>query len=153
MKKNAVVLFAFTFFIFISGCNNHARENALQWNDNLEAAVKIAKKENRSILVDFTGSDWCIWCKRLSKEVFSQDDFINYAKNNLVLVKIDFPRSIQQSPATVYYNRQLAERFGVKGFPTIVLLDSKGYIVATTGYREGGAAAYVSHLQSLLKNM
>ena len=131
------------------GCSNDNSTN-LKWYTNLDQAMKAAQKENKTILVDFTGSDWCVWCKRLDKEVFSQGPFEKYADNNLVLVKIDFPEKIKQSESTIYYNRQLAQKFGVQGFPTIYLLNPKGQIIAQTGYQQGGAEAYVQHLKSLI---
>ena len=150
MKNILKYLTVLSFIIFISGCSLHSKEKELNWHDNLESAVKIAQKEHRPILVDFTGSDWCKWCKKLNAEVFSQDDFVNYAKSNLVLVKIDFPEHIKQTPATQYYNRQLAQKFGVQGFPTIIIMDSSGKPLAVTGYQKGGAVAYVQHIKSLL---
>ena len=66
-------------------------QTKLKWYTNLEEAVKIATVNQKSILVDFTGSDWCIWCHRLDDEVFSKKEFSDWAKKNLVLVKLDFP--------------------------------------------------------------
>ncbi len=148
--KKAFALLVVIVMLGSWGCSNHAKSNDLTWYDNLETAEQVAQKDGRPILVNFTGSDWCVWCKKLNAEVFSQDDFINYAKNNLVLVKIDFPENIPQTQATKYYNDQLAQQFDVKGYPTIILLKSDGTPIAATGYQEGGAAAYVQHLQSLL---
>jgi protein disulfide-isomerase len=122
------------------------------WHTNLEKAIEEASTENKSILVNFTGSDWCKWCKKLSSEVFVQQAFIDYAKSNLVLVVIDFPRTIEQSPETINYNRQLAQMYGVRGFPTIVLLDSKGKGIGMTGYQPGGAKNYVEHLKQYFQN-
>lgn len=148
MKKISISIFAFVLMLFF-GCANLAEEKSLKWNDNLESAIKIAKSENKMLLVNFTGSDWCVWCKKLNAEVFTQKEFANYAKENLVLVKIDFPRNIEQSEATKRYNQNLAFTYGIQGFPTIVLLDSKGKLVAKTGYQPGGAANYVMHLKEL----
>lgn len=131
------------------GCSK-AGSSDLNWYTNLNQAMKVAQKENRAVLVDFTGSDWCVWCKRLNNEVFSQKPFVKYANSNLVLVKIDFPEKIKQSSETIFYNRQLAQKFGVQGFPTIFLLNTKGQIIAQTGYQQGGAQAYVQHLKSLI---
>ena len=102
------------------------------------------------MLVDFTGSDWCIWCKRLSDEVFSKSEFESYADENLILVKLDFPRDIEQSTETKLYNNNLAQRFGVQGFPTILLFNSSGKLVLTTGYQPGGPQSYVNHLKEYL---
>jgi protein disulfide-isomerase len=122
----------------------------LNWETNLEQAVAQAKKENKAVLVNFTGSDWCIWCKRLNSEVFSQKEFEEYANKKLVLVKLDFPRDIQQTDATKLYNNTLAQKYGIEGFPTILILNSKGDLVAKTGYQPGGAANYVQHIKSFL---
>ncbi len=150
IMKNILSVLIASSFLFIYGCSVNAKSNSLKWYDNLEKAEQVAQNENRPILVDFTGSDWCIWCKRLDNEVFSKDEFINYANENLVLVKIDFPQNIDQSVATKYYNQQLAQKFGVQGFPTIILLKSDGEPIAATGYQAGGAANYVEHIKSLL---
>lgn len=148
--KNVLPVILAAALLSIYGCSLNAKSNSLKWYSNLEKAQKVAQNENRAILVDFTGSDWCVWCKRLSKEVFTQDEFIKYAKNNLVLVKIDFPQHIEQSAATKYYNQQLAQKFGVQGFPTIFILNSNGKLIAQTGYQPGGASNYVEHIKSLL---
>ncbi len=121
------------------------------WHDNLDNALDLAKKQNKPILIDFTGSDWCGWCIKLDKEVFSKKDFQKYADTNLILVKLDFPKDIKQTDEMKKTNRALAEKYKVQGFPTIILLNSKGENVAQTGYQEGGAAKYVTHLKDLLK--
>ncbi len=120
------------------------------WQTNLESAKKIAAKENKPILIDFSGSDWCGWCIKLDKEVFSETAFKDYAKDNLVLVLLDFPRKKQIDATTKAINEELMEKYGVKGFPTVILIDSNGKLIAQTGYRKGGAAAYVAHLKELL---
>ena len=123
-----------------------------QWKISMPEALALAKKTNKAILVNFTGSDWCSWCIRLDKEVFSKPAFKKYAAKNLVLLKVDFPRNQLQTPAEKRANADLARRYGVRGYPTILLLDSKGSVITQTGYRKGGASAYVRHLQQLLKN-
>jgi len=140
------------FILLFTSCNNGQSSSAgnLNWNDNLEKAVEQARKENKAVLVNFTGSDWCIWCKRLSAEVFQQKEFEEYAKKSLVLVMLDFPKDIQQSQETKEYNNKLAQKYGIQGFPTILLIDSQGNLVAQTGYQPGGAAKYVEHLKSYL---
>lgn len=109
--------------------------------------MALAKKENKVVLINFTGSDWCQWCKRLSDAVFSKNEFEEFARNNLVLVNVDFPRNIEQSNATKYYNQQLADMFGVEGFPTIILLDKNGHGILKTGYMEGGIKNYIQQLK------
>lgn len=147
--KQISALFVFFILLFTS-CNNGQSSDNLSWNENLEKAIEQAKKENKAVLVNFTGSDWCIWCKRLSAEVFQQKEFEAYAKDNLVLVMLDFPKDIQQSQQTKEYNNKLAQKYGIQGFPTILLIDGQGKLVAQTGYQPGGAAKYVEHLKSYL---
>ncbi|MBP7316554.1 MAG: thioredoxin family protein [Chitinophagaceae bacterium] len=121
-----------------------------EWLTDWDQAIAVAKKQNLPILVDFTGSDWCGWCKKLDKEVFSQDEFINYARKNLVLLKLDFPHNIPQSEEMKAANRKKMNEFNIEGFPTIVLVNAEGKEIARTGYRPGGAESYINHLQDLL---
>jgi len=139
------------FILLFTSCNNgQSSSDKLNWNGNLEKAVEQAKKENKTVLVNFTGSDWCIWCKRLSAEVFQQKEFEEYAKESLVLVMLDFPKDIEQTQETKEYNNKLAQKYGIQGFPTILLIDSQGKLVAQTGYQPGGAVKYVEHIKSYL---
>lgn len=148
MKKMLSLSAIFIVLFISSGCSQQNED--LKWTENLETALQTAKAENKTVLINFTGSDWCQWCKRLNSEVFSQDEFAEYAKENLVLVRLDFPRTIKLSPETVYYNNKLAQQFGVQGFPTIILMDKNGNVLTYTGYREGGAANYVQHIKSFV---
>jgi len=123
-----------------------------EWITNLEEGIKKAAEENRTVLVDFTGSDWCGWCFRLRDEVFVQPEFIDYSSKSLVLVELDFPQRKEQTEETKKYNRKLLDKYGVKGFPTILIIDKEGKEIGRTGYRAGGAAAYVEHIKSFIKN-
>ena len=120
------------------------------WLTNFEEAKKIAAKEKKAILMDFAGSDWCAWCIKLDNEIFAQPEFKAYAKDNLVLVLVDFPSTKELPAAEKAANEALMEKYGVEGFPTVILLDSKGGLIAKTSYREGAAAAYVDHIKELL---
>jgi len=121
------------------------------WTENWDLALAASKELKRPVLVNFTGSDWCSWCIKLVNEVFSKDEFQNYAKENLILLKLDFPKNIAQTEALKKQNNALQKQFGIQGFPTILLMDSDGKEINRTGYQQGGAAAYVKHLQTLLK--
>ena len=77
------------------------------WLENLNDALEISQETGKPILMDFTGSDWCFWCKKLDAEVFSQKPFIEYANENLVLLKIDFPSNIEQSEELIKQNEKL----------------------------------------------
>ena len=121
------------------------------WLTDLDEGIKVAKAEKKTILVDFTGSDWCGWCIRLKKEVFDQKEFAAATKD-FVLVELDYPQKKQQSPEVKAKNKALSEKFGIEGFPTILLLDANGEPFAQTGYQAGGPIKYLAHLAELLKD-
>jgi thioredoxin-related protein len=120
------------------------------WLTDLAAAQKMAVEKNRPILVDFSGSDWCGWCIKLDKEVFSQEAFKAYADEHLVLLLLDFPRRKELPVEQRQQNNMLMKQYGVEGFPTVLLLDKDAKEIARTGYQEGGPEAYVKHLQELM---
>ena len=120
------------------------------WETDMDKALETAKESNRYLLLDFTGSDWCGWCIKLDKEVFSKESFGTYAKQNLVLVELDFPRRSTINPSLKKQNDALMQKYGVRGFPTIMVLDPAGELVHRTGYRDGGPEAYVDHLKSVI---
>ena len=120
------------------------------WELNFEQAQARAKAENKPMLLDFTGSDWCGWCIRLDKEVFSQPEFKAYAAESLVLVELDFPRGKEQSAEIKAQNKALAKKYSIRGYPTIVLLTAEGELIARTGYKRGGAENYVAHIKEIL---
>lgn len=122
-----------------------------EWITDYDQAIKLAKETDKNILVNFTGSDWCIWCKRLMKEVFTEKAFIDYASTNLILLKLDFPKAIPQTAEEKMHNETLARQFSIQGFPTIIILDKDGKEIARTGYQEGGPEKYVDHLKSIIK--
>ncbi len=121
------------------------------WKTDLPAALKEAKKDKKAVLVDFSGSDWCGWCIRLDKEVFSKPEFKKFAKEKLVLVLIDFPRGKKQSNELKIANQKLAQKYKVMGFPTVLLLDANGKTLLTTGYKSGGPKKYIEHLEAAMK--
>ncbi|MEM1083949.1 MAG: thioredoxin family protein [Verrucomicrobiota bacterium] len=121
------------------------------WGTDWEAAKERAKKEDKPILINFTGTDWCGWCIKLENEVFSKQAFKDYAKDNLVLMEVDFPRKKKQSAKVKEQNKKLDKEFGIEGYPTIFLLDAEGKKVSDDiGYRKGGPEAYVKYLKELI---
>ncbi|MGC9362634.1 MAG: thioredoxin family protein [Candidatus Syntrophosphaera sp.] len=120
------------------------------WITDYSRALELAERHGRPILVNFTGSDWCVWCFRLRDEVFTQKAFLDYAKSDLILLKLDFPQKTQLPPEQQMANQNLANRYGIRGFPTILLLDGEGNEISRTGYQPGGAENYVHHLKGLL---
>lgn len=127
----------------------HAAETV--WLTDYEKAARQAAEEKKPMVLNFTGSDWCGWCIRLDKEVFSQKEFVDYAKENVVLVKLDFPRTKPQSAEEKKQNEALASKFGIEGFPTIVVLDAKGKQIGQLGYERGGAAKWIQSLEKFTK--
>jgi protein disulfide-isomerase len=142
MKKIAVALMA---------CWALAQAGAteLDWMTDLGKAQAKAKEENRLVLMDFTGSDWCPWCIKLHKEVFSTPEFTAYAKKNLVAVEIDFPRQKEQSAELKQANRALQAKYGIRGYPTVIVLNSNGKKIGELGYEAGGPKPFIAKLEAL----
>ncbi len=133
--------------VFFSGALAASAE--LNWLTDFAAAKSKAKSDHKLVLLDFTGSDWCGWCKLLKAEVFSQPQFQEYAAKNLVLVELDFPRSKPQTDAIKKQNSELADQYQIEGFPTLVVLDAEGKSVGKLGYMEGGPKAFIAALEKL----
>lgn len=122
-----------------------------EWMTDFEAAKQKAATENKSLLVDFTGSDWCGWCIKLVDEVFKHDAFKEGVADKFVLVELDYPRDKSKlSEATHKQNKELQAKYSIQGFPTILLLDADGRPFAQTGYQAGGPEKYLTHLDGLL---
>ena len=124
----------------------------LSWGTDLPAALAQAKKEKKLVLMDFTGSDWCGWCIKLKKEVFDTEDFAKYAKDNLVLVEVDFPSKKKLSAELKKANDALKDKYDANGFPTIVVLNGEGKQVwKQVGYMPGGPKAWTEKLDAARK--
>jgi len=120
-----------------------------EWLTDYHKALDKAASEHKHVLLDFTGSDWCPWCIKLKSEVFSQDQFVNYARERVVLVEVDFPRRKQLSAEQKESNNALARSFGIKGYPTVIILDSAGQRVGQLGYMQGGAGNFITELERI----
>ncbi len=124
-----------------------------EWNLDFSTALEKAKSEDKNLLLVFQGSDWCIPCMKLEKNVWSSAEFIDFASKNLILVKADFPKrkNNKLSKEQEEKNELLFEKYNAPGsFPYVVIFDQRGEIIATTGYKDISAKEYVVHLQSLL---
>ena len=119
------------------------------WLTNYEQAQKEAQANHKLLLMDFTGSDWCGWCIMLDKEVFSKPEFKEYASKNLVLLELDFPRMKRMPPETAAQNERLMMKYGIQGFPTVVVFDSSGKPLGALGYQQGGPQAFIAQLEKL----
>ena len=157
MKKIRIIAALLLMLAVIVSCTKKTDDAAeietiveLNWLTNLETAVGKANENGKTVFVNFTGSDWCGWCIKLKSEVFNHKEFADYAEKNLILVELDFPQRIEQTEETKEYNKTVAQKFGVRGFPTIVLVNGSGSEIGRTGYMEGGPVAYVEHLKGFI---
>lgn len=142
MKKLILTLAAALVLSVVQAADNN-------WQTDLPKAQAQAAKEKKMVLLDFTGSDWCGWCIKLNKEVFSQSDFKKYADANLVLVEVDFPARKKLSPEQTKANDALAKKYNIQGYPTIIVLNGEGKKVGELGYLAGGPKAFIAELEKL----
>ncbi|ACD82413.1 thioredoxin family protein [Candidatus Methylacidiphilum infernorum] len=140
--------FLLFFFAFFPLRYLLASEN-LRWLTNYTQALAEAKRENKMVLMNFTGSDWCPWCQKLDKEVFSTPEFKNYAQKNLVLLEVDFPQHKSQPAELKKQNEDLANQYNVDSFPTLVLLSPQGEEVSSFGYIPGGPQPFIEKIEKL----
>jgi len=160
MKKLTMFIFGLcvgaSLFIFAlnSGCSPSETEAASntdilekEWMTNLEAAMKLSEKTGKPILLEFAGSNWCGPCIMLKKEVFSKKIFKDFAKKNLILVLMDFPRPSNLSDKQKKYNNSIATKYKIQFFPTVFLLDSKGKVIVKVEQR-GDVKKYIEFLKS-----
>lgn len=119
------------------------------WLTDLDSAKAQGVKENKPVLVDFTGSDWCPPCIQLHKVVFESAEFAAVA-SKYVLVELDFPRKTPQAPELKAKNAALSKQFGISGFPTVLLIDAKSGEVFGKSVGFGGQTAkeYLEKLAS-----
>lgn len=124
---------------------------AQHWQTDLQKAEEIAQKENKEIILVFQGSDWCAPCIKLEREIWTTDEFKDYADDHYVLLKADFPRKQknQLSPEQQKKNNKLAETYNDRGFfPLVVVLDKKGQVLGKTGYKKVSPKEYIDLLNS-----
>lgn len=130
----------------------HARSGSsrIQWLTDFDEASGRARREQKPMFVVFTGSDWCPWCMRLEDEVLKTTEFAREVGDKFVFVNIDFPRRNSQPQEMAQQNQQLKAQYAVKGFPTVLILDSQQRQIGTTGYRAGGPKAFVTHMDEVV---
>lgn len=122
------------------------------WLTDLPKAQAQAKTENKIVLMDFTGSDWCPWCIKFKKEVLDTPEFQDYATKNVVLVEVDFPSKKTQPDELKKANEALKTKYDIDGFPTLVVLDKDGKEIGRqVGYSEGGPKTFIAKLEGYKK--
>jgi len=127
------------------------REEAIHWHTAFEEALNKAKQNNKPLLLFFTGSDWCGWCIKLEKEALDTKEFASEAAKRFIFVKLDFPLYKSIPSDLSVQNKALQKRWDVRGFPTIVLLDSNQNQIGQVGYRSGGGKQYAQHLVRMVE--
>ena len=139
--------------VAIAACAALAKTSTPEgWTDDYDAALRWATAQKKLVLVDFSGSDWCGWCKKLDKEVFDTDEFRAGAKDKYILLMIDTPRDQSLLSETAKkQNPELVEKYRVEGFPTVLLLDAQGEELFRTGYEKGGPVKYLKMLEEEVK--
>ena len=122
------------------------------WQTDYEQALATAKSKNKHVLLNFTGSDWCSPCIQMEKAVFTKPAFLNYAKQNLVLIEIDYPLRKVLPGKVAKQNERLAEQYEIEksGYPTIILLSPNGKILGQLeGYSDEGPADIIAWVEKL----
>jgi protein disulfide-isomerase len=137
MKK----LFLLLIFCFASYTMN-AQE--LTWHTDVNKAIEISVKQKKPLMLFFTGSDWCGWCVRLQNEVFKKSEFVAWAKKNVVLVELDFPRKTQLDPKIMQQNAQLQQIFQVQGYPTVWFVNPETKKDKNINLQQLGKTGYVA---------
>ena len=158
MKLITIATLALTLALF-SGCSPGGASTTpdspaveLPWQTDLPKALVAAKAENKMVLLDFTGSDWCPWCIQFDKEALNTDKFATYAKEHLELVQLDFPNTKPQSAELKAANAALQKQYNVEGFPTYVLLNADAKEIGRqVGYAKGGPEAFIAKLDGFSK--
>ncbi len=131
----------------------------LTWHTDMSKASELSMKEKKPLMLFFTGSDWCGWCIRLQNEVFKKEDFAKWAKENVILVELDFPKRTPQDDAIKMQNAQLQQIFQVRGYPTVWLVNpektDEGKInlnaLGSTGYVAGGSEKWLESANTIIK--
>ena len=117
------------------------------WTQDFDAALKEAAAKKLPVLMNFTGSDWCGWCKMADKNIFSTDEWKKYAAEKMVLAWIDFPKDKSKVPeAFQSRNKELSKKYGVQGYPTFIMLDSAGNELFRASTGRKSAAEFIKQL-------
>jgi thioredoxin-related protein len=153
MKKILVIA-----FLTLTTMSTQAQEG-LTWHTDMTKATDISIKQNKPLFLFFTGSDWCGWCIRLQKEVFKTPEFVKWAKENVILVELDFPRKNEQTEAVKMQNAQLQQQLQVRGYPTVWFVsatktaDAKVNLNAlgSSGYVAGGPQVWIDGANQIIK--
>jgi len=150
--------FLLTLFLGFTLSTSFAQTSGPVWHTNVMEAVDKSVAEKKPLLFFFTGSDWCGWCKKLQAEVFFKPEFADWAKKNVILVELDFPRRTALAPEIQQQNQELQQMFGVRGYPTIWMVSPSKQDanvnfakLGSTGYVAGGPEAWIGSANQILQ--
>jgi len=135
----------------LSICLFSSSLQSVEWMTNFEQAAAKAKAESKPLALLFTGSDWCRYCTMLEEEALNTPEFTREAGNRFIFVMVDFPKKNKPPKPLADQNEELKKKYRIRGFPTIVILDSNLKEIGTTGYRPGGGKKYAEHLLEMIK--
>jgi protein disulfide-isomerase len=120
------------------------------WYQSYSQALEKSKETGKPMLIDFTGSDWCHWCVKLDEEVFSQAEFKTWADENVVLLKLDYPRKTEQMAELKQQNETLQAKFKIQGFPTVMFVDGTEKTIGQYGYDQGGPSVWTKKASEII---
>ena len=118
------------------------------WYTDVDRAIRASKNTGQSIFVFFTGKDWCSWCHKLDRQILSQDDFLSFARENLILLELDFPKERRDLPRQQI---ELAVKFQIRSYPTVVLMDAYKNEMGRTGYLDMSPKEFADYIKTIIK--
>lgn len=154
--KKLIMIFVCT--VLVSGIAV-GQEKGVKWETDMSKGIDASIKSGKPMLMFFTGSDWCGWCKKLQREVFFTPEFQKWANENVVLMELDFPRRTSVTPELKKQNGELQQMFGVRGYPTIWFVNPSLNAetnevnfgkIGKTGYVAGGPSGWIGAAQKIL---
>jgi len=123
------------------------------WLTNMEEAYALSKKSGKPIMANFTGSDWCGWCKKLDRSVFHQPGFEKWAEDNVILLEVDFPKRFRLPQDVAAQNNTLKQAFAVRGFPSIWVFDAEKDANGSYNFKKLGKTGYTKTLAEFQTNV
>ncbi len=145
MKK--ILFLLLTIFSISCGLVSNSEEPTKLWLTDVNQALELSKETGKPIFAFFTGKEWCSWCKKLERQILSKENFINYAKENLILLELDFPRGKRNLPQEQI---NLARKFRIQGYPTVIVMDGETNLLGQTGYENLTAQQYVDNVKKMI---
>jgi thioredoxin-related protein len=157
MRNFLIIIFSIA-LLFSVNTKVTANKQNVTWYTDFNKALEVAAATNKPLLLFFTGSDWCGWCKRLQAEVFLKEEFKAWANNQVILVELDFPRNKPQDKKIIDQNAALQQQLQVRGYPYIYFVDPKKKngkvelsILGSLGYEAGGPKVWLGSAQKIVQ--